>query len=150
MYEWPSFFTPIFKKKLPEITSTCPPASQALLSPRNTATPQARRSTIIIVKDGVLLNKDEIPSVIKPQGLSLQRQWYLFDKVRVFCPVADKDVTCPEPYSPAPRPASRHQIPEGYLSRQSTPLPKSRDAACGHCGEVGHIKRSCTQGFGPS
>ncbi len=29
-----------------------------------------------------------------------QRQWYLYDKIREFCPVADRDVTCPLPSVP--------------------------------------------------
>ncbi len=41
------------------------------------------------------LDQDEMPAEI-------QRQWYLHDKIREFCPVADQDITCPEPSAPRP------------------------------------------------
>ena len=50
-----------------------------------------------------------LPSQITPKGLSNERQWYLFDKIREFCPEQDRDVTCPEPT--VPRPTSRAGTP---------------------------------------
>ena len=35
----------------------------------------------------------EEPEVITPRGLSAQRQWYLYEKIREFCPESDRDVT---------------------------------------------------------
>ena len=35
------------------------------------------------------------PDVIPPKGLSLNRQWYLFDQIRQFCPDGTKDLVCP-------------------------------------------------------
>ena len=37
------------------------------------------------------------PSRLLPTGLSLQRQWYLHDKIREFCPDETKDQVCPKP-----------------------------------------------------
>ena len=39
----------------------------------------------------------DLPSVIVPNGLSLERQWYLYTKIREFCPEAVKDLVCPKP-----------------------------------------------------
>ncbi len=108
-YDWASFFAPLFKK----IKVRCMPRIIATLM-RNS------------IKDGVQI-KDE------PQGLSSQRQWYLFDKIREFCPVADQDVTCPEPSSP--RPTQSHQLP--------TVLPLRAI-------HLDALARSCTLGSGPS
>ena len=38
-----------------------------------------------------------LPPVIIPNGLSLERQWYLFDKIREFCADEAKDLVCPKP-----------------------------------------------------
>ena len=35
-----------------------------------------------------------------PPGLNIDRQWYLFDKIREFCHLNLADVTCPEPTQP--------------------------------------------------
>ena len=44
-----------------------------------------------------------LPDFITPAGLSLQRQWYLFEKIREFCSDATKDEVCPKPSQPLPK-----------------------------------------------
>ena len=39
----------------------------------------------------------DMPQEIIPQGLSLERRWYLFDKIREFCPEHVQDQVCPKP-----------------------------------------------------
>ena len=51
----------------------------------------------ILKKGGWTPTKDDMPPVLTPSGLSLQRQWYLYDKIREFCPETMKDATCPKP-----------------------------------------------------
>ncbi len=97
MYDWASFFAPIFKK-LPEIKMThhfhmSSSKPGVVVAKRHSDSSDEKEHEIL--KEGVLLDEHEMPSVIEPQGLSLQRQWYLFEKIREFCPVADQDVTCP-------------------------------------------------------
>ena len=41
------------------------------------------------------------PNVVTPLGLSLQRQWYLHDKIREFCSNS-KDLVCPKPEQTLP------------------------------------------------
>ena len=49
--------------------------------------------------------------------------WYLFDKIREFCPEDDRDVTCPEPTLPRP-PRSRAGTPAVEDDDSpSSPLP---------------------------
>ena len=39
----------------------------------------------------------EHPELVVPPGLPLERQWYLYDKIREFCPDHCKDLVCPRP-----------------------------------------------------
>ena len=41
-----------------------------------------------------------LPPIITPLGLSLDRQWYLYDSIRQFCPESARDHVCPKPLSP--------------------------------------------------
>ena len=44
----------------------------------------------------------QLPSLIQPLGLSPERQWYLYDHIREFCPEHAKDVVAPLPQVPKP------------------------------------------------
>ena len=39
----------------------------------------------------------ELPAIITPEGLSTDRQVYLFKEIREFCKPEVKDLVCPEP-----------------------------------------------------
>ena len=41
--------------------------------------------------------QDDLPEQIIPKGLSLERRWYLHDKIREFCPEQVRDQVCPKP-----------------------------------------------------
>ena len=45
-------------------------------------------------------SRDELPPIIHPPGLPLERQWYLYNKIRDFCPDEAKDLACPLPTQP--------------------------------------------------
>ena len=59
-----------------------------------------------------------LSSLVLPKGLSAERQWYLYESIRPFCPDRDKDTTCPLP--DVPRPGS---VPGTPVSR---PQPKQK------------------------
>lgn len=44
----------------------------------------------------------ELPDQQIPPGLDANRKWYLFEKIREFCSVATRDITCPQPDVPKP------------------------------------------------
>ena len=44
----------------------------------------------------------ELPNMITPPGLSIERQWYLYEKIREFCSVDSQDLVCPMPSHPLP------------------------------------------------
>ena len=53
----------------------------------------------------------ELPPVIPPPGLSFERQKYLFEKIREFCPEDCQDLVCPNPLAvtpPTPKRPRRH------------------------------------------
>ena len=47
-----------------------------------------------LLKDAWLPHHSCLPSIIAPKGLSTERQWYLFEEIRPFCPLVDQDLTC--------------------------------------------------------
>ena len=49
----------------------------------------------------------DLPPIITPPGLSLERQQYLFNKIREFCPQECQDLVCPDPEHNAPPPPKR-------------------------------------------
>jgi len=68
---------------------------------------------------------DQLPPILPPSGLSNQRQWYLYNKIREFCPENLKDITCPRPSAPpeASSPSrSLSPTPPPSPTPSSTPL----------------------------
>ena len=55
----------------------------------------------------------DLPPVITPTGLSLDRQRYFFDNIRVFCREDTKDLVCPQSTREAQPPPSRGPPSEG-------------------------------------
>ena len=45
-------------------------------------------------------SQHNLPPVIDPPGLSLERQWYLYNKIREFCSEDTRDMMCPQPSTP--------------------------------------------------
>ena len=40
---------------------------------------------------------DNLPNLIVPKGLSLERRSYFYDKIREYCPEEVRDIVCPMP-----------------------------------------------------
>ena len=95
----------------------------------------------------------EFPETIAPKGLSLQRKWYLHDKIREFCPVETRDLVCPKPATPlhptTPLPPPSPHRPPPPLFVSSVPvgvhLPprKTQERVCSLCRQSGHNRRTC-------
>lgn len=62
----------------------------------------------------------ELPPIITPPGLSKERQQYLFDKIREYCPLECQDIVCPNPNSSINQ---RPPLPTSTLPPQQTPSP---------------------------
>ena len=58
----------------------------------------AEERAIKLLKDDTWApTPDQLPSVIPPTGLSAERQQYLYEKIREFCPADKQDIVCPQP-----------------------------------------------------
>lgn len=87
---------------------------------------------------------DELPTIVPPHGLSAERQWYLYEQIRPFCPEDDKDSTCPLPSVPRPGGSRRGTpFPEESGGGAADPPAPKRPRLCGHCHLPGHDKRTC-------
>ena len=53
-----------------------------------------------LVKDDWTPSANVLPECFNPTGHFLTRQWYLYQKIREFCPEASRDATCPRPSVP--------------------------------------------------
>ena len=106
-----------------------------------------------LLKDDWVPNPDEYLDVITSKGLSLERQWYLYDSIRQFCPDKDKDITCPLPAHQKPVGRSGTPIPTGsaittgesshsHPGSLSTAAPPAK-RLCGNCRLPGHNSRKC-------
>ena len=93
----------------------------------------------------------ELPPTVTPSGLSNERQWYLYDKIREFCPEGSRDLTCPLPTGPRPASSSRNtpdvdsalDIPSPATEVTINPHPMRKQRLCSRCGNPGHNIRSC-------
>ncbi len=92
------------------------------------------------------------PNVVIPKGLTLERQWYLYENIRQFCPEEDKDISCPLPSHP--KPVSRSGTPNPPSASRSdestnrcpdspTEAPPAAKRLCGYCRLPGHNSRTC-------
>lgn len=144
-FDWTNFFIPRLKK-IPGIKKYH--HFRVSSSSRGCVFVRERNDTAEVkfelLKEPWNLDVHTLPNIISPHGLSADRQWYLFEQIRPFCPDEDKDSVCPLPSVPKPggcHPGTPH--PEN-LTPAETPLPKRR-RLCGMCHEAGHDKRNCAK-----
>ena len=100
---------------------------------------------------------DELPPILPPSGLSLQRQWYLYNHIREYCTEATKDVICPLPGepvqasspprspspTPSPSPAPSLATSSPTTNTNTNEPPSKRARLCGLCRQTGHNARTC-------
>ena len=67
----------------------------------------------------------ELPPVIPPEGLSLERKHYLFEKIREFCPRECQDLVCPDPATLHPTSSVTPPPPHPVVPQSGPPLPVS-------------------------
>ena len=81
------------------------------------------------------------PEIITPSGLSLQRKWYLFDKIRELCNPESRDLVCPQPHIPwpgsTPQPPSPSPPQSPQQSHPGRSILQKRGRVCGSCGHTG-------------
>ena len=106
-----------------------------------------------LLKDKWTPSPTVLPERLNPSGLSPARQWYLFQKIREFCPEEAKDVTCPmpnvsDPSTETTTPVSSSTTTTSPTASTTAPTtasepPSKKPRRCGICKEEGHNARSC-------
>ena len=84
-----------------------------------------------------------LPDIVRPSGLSKERQWYLYNQIRVFCSPETKDLVCPNPNT------IQHidnTIPIVEVVEESVPAqPPPKRRRCGVCQQFGHNRATCKE-----
>uniref|UniRef100_A0A1X7T5Z3 CCHC-type domain-containing protein n=1 Tax=Amphimedon queenslandica TaxID=400682 RepID=A0A1X7T5Z3_AMPQE len=108
-----------------------------------------------LLKEDAEITEDELPNILPPKGMSTERKWYLYEKIRPFCRYECKDVTCPLPDAPRLTGSSRQSTPgvddptdlameiEVPHSPRQSLEPPATQRKCGNCGQFGHNRRTC-------
>ena len=154
-YNWQGLLSPFFKR-IPSITKfhqfkiTKNNNGKVILTLRKYS--NTTETTVDVLKSTCTCIPTNLPEIIQPKGLSLDRQWYLHDKIRQFCSDDYKDLVCPKPSNPpltVPPPLlqpspSRSVMDSDTVSEDEPQLKRQRCAMkCGNCGLTGHNKHTC-------
>ncbi len=96
-------------------------------------------------KDNSFLTTTDLPPIVPPSRLSLERQWYLYNSIRQYCTPETRDVTCPLPSVSAPI-LPPPVLPPPCEEEPTSPLPPrtKRRRQCGRCNQPGHNRATCT------
>ena len=97
VYNWSAFLAPHFRK-VPRLkqyhhlhVSREAPGTVSLKLAAN-----CEEEQLLLLKDGWAPSRDELPAVIPPPGLTIERQWYLHDHIRAYCSESTRDIVCPD------------------------------------------------------
>ena len=92
-YDWTSYFATMYKKIIGikkyhhfKFDATSPGKVNVRCAHDGPVT------TLNILKVDAELVNDDLPAVVPPKGLSNERQWYLYDKIRQYCREECKDL----------------------------------------------------------
>ena len=103
------------------------------------------KKEVVIAGESWKPSFNELPRRILPHGLSLERRWYLFNKIREFCSPETRDIVCP---CPDPGYVSEDSCRSTSMPPPTTPTPPPTSSTrskrkCGKCGQTGHNARTC-------
>ena len=131
-YNWADFLSNFFTT-IPHITSyyhfRCKSDCSGVVFVREFA--DSEEKEVPVLKHNITVDREALPSQITPPGLSLDRQWYLYEQIRKFCDEEFQDVTCPEP---------RVQKRSRTQDEDESPPAKQSKRLCSYCRMAGHTK----------
>ena len=109
-YDWSSYLIPHFKritgiKQYHHFRFSSSHPNQVFLKEHV----DTEEIALVINKNNWRPDPTQLPDVLQPRGLSIERQWYLFETIRPFCEVESRNIACPEPEVPNPK---RRRTPE--------------------------------------
>lgn len=132
VYDWKSFLSSRFKT-VPSITKyhhfkvSCDNLGVVVCN----EFAHSSTETVDIKKIGVSISVQEMPQVIPPPGIPVDRQKYLYEQIRVFCEPEYADSTCPQP--------QLNDLSQSDPEMDKPPAAK-RARLCSHCRLPGHTK----------
>ena len=103
-YGWSSYLAPHFRK-VPQlktyhhITISCEAPGVARLK----LAADSEEEQLELLRDEWTPAATELPPVLPPPGLTLERQRYLYHHIRDYCTESTKDTVCPRPQQPTGR-----------------------------------------------
>ena len=97
---------------------------------------------------GALPNILALPEQVLPKGLDIERQWYLYERIRPLCHSNLARDTCPKPLQPKPSSKTSEQpSATACQTQQSTSttntLAGTKRRLCSLCHLSGHNKKTC-------
>ena len=102
-----------------------------------------------VVKAPLILDASP-PTEIEHKGLDIERQWYLYDKIRQLCHTnLSRDITCPKPSQPKVQSASKTLdatvscAADCNAVSESVVTAGSKRCLCSICHSPGHNKKTC-------
>lgn len=152
VYDWVSFFHSLGFKTVPNILRyhvfRFDTTSPTVVYLREYSTEPEVSTTVL--KTMPTFDKTLLPSRILPKGLDLDRQWYLFEKIRVLCHSnLSRDITCPEPSQAKSKGKTADPIGSPCTSSANAedteppPHAGSKRRLCSICSNPGHNKKTC-------
>ena len=75
-----------------------------------------------ILKTDVSIDLQELPEVIPPPGIPLERQKYLYEQIRMFCEPEYTDITCPQPELNSDTDQLAASVEESYKACKLVPI----------------------------
>ena len=131
-YDWKSFLSSQFKT-IPSITKY----HHFKISRNNLGVVELHEfahspmEVVDIRKTDTFIGLQEMPEVIPPPGIPIDRQKYLYEQIRIFCEPEYADITCPQPQSNQSHPEAE---------KSAIPPASKRIKLCSHCRLPGHTK----------
>ena len=115
-YDWAGFFDSPFRqralkgiKSMHHLTFT---ATKPGIVTVNDSITSPEKEINMLHNSSWTPSANDLPPLVPPPGLSLERRQYLFDKIREFCPPHCQDLVCPDPareYTTPPSPKRPRQ-----------------------------------------
>ena len=124
-YDWKSFLEPHFRKlqsikKYHHFRFSSDNPSSVFLKVHG----DSEEKEIAFLKSDWDPRDSTGPNVIQPPGLSPELQWYLYERIRQFCPDNTKDIVCPLPS--VPHSSYRPSTPRRPVNHSNHGCPSKR------------------------
>lgn len=148
VYDWVKFLGSHFKT-IPQLRSfhhfTFSSANPGVVALKEYSDSRETRFTMLNDDTSIA---STLPPTIRPSGLTLTRQWYLYRQIRDFCRDGTQDLTCPKPSVPldaAIQSDTQKELEEEETNTTACAPPTKKMRRCGKCGATGHTRKTCKQ-----